>query len=388
MLNYLLTGGVHFDDSEEYLQFRFAMLNAFMLTGVLFTALFIVVDWLGINSLGPAQLGATIANCALTAALFFALRGRKRLYGFTAQAFVAINYGTFFSALVLVGNDELRVIWFFVEVVVVYILIGLRAGVCMTVLTLLSIVVASIHFGVQFSRNAMTTLLIALSATSVISYAYTRRAISYFERLRQSRLELQELAETDMLTGLFNPRTFYDMSNRLIWLAQRTGSPYSVLFLDLDHFKAINDDYGHETGDIVLRAVAECLDEHMRHTDVLGRVGGEEFAVFLPGTGLSGALLLAEKLRVAVQDIDLAILAGKRARQLAADEASGKAQITVCVGVSDQQPFDTSIADVLRRADRAMYRAKHAGRNRVASETYGASSPAMHKAPPVTADAD
>ena len=123
-LKSLLQGGLRFDASEEYLEFRFRVLNAVMITGVLFTAIFILIDWAGLNSLGHGQLLATEVNCVLTAGLVFMLRGRKERFGLVAVLFVAINYATFLSALLLVVNDELRVIWFFVAVVVIYILLG------------------------------------------------------------------------------------------------------------------------------------------------------------------------------------------------------------------------------------------------------------------------
>lgn len=287
-LKSLLQGGLRFDASEEYLEFRFRVLNAVMITGVLFTAIFILIDWAGLNSLGHGQLLATEINCALTAGLVFMLRGRKERFGLVAVLFVAINYATFLSALLLVVNDELRVIW---------------------------------------------------------------------SRMRQTMAELREMAEKDALTGLLNPRTYYDVTNRMIWLAHRTSSPYALLFIDLDHFKLINDCFGHETGDTVLATVARTLHGHIRQSDVLGRIGGEEFSVFLPDTTPEGAKLLAEKLRAAVEAIDHSSVG----TELLKTSAS--------IGIALKQPADQTIADIQRRADRAMYQAKFAGRNRVVVES-------------------
>lgn len=357
LINSLLTSGIEFDDSEEYLEFRFRMLNAVMLTGVLFTVVFIGLDWAGWNSLGRAQLLATQINCLCTIALIFLLRRRKPFFVAASAAFVAINFSTFMSALLLVVNDELRVIWFFVQLVVIYILLGLRAGVFMTLVTVISILAANRFIDVPFSPNAMTTLLIALSVTSLLSYVYTSRALSYFERMRLTKIELQELAEKDPLTGLLNPRAYYDLANRMIWLAHRTSTPYALLFIDLDHFKAINDNFGHETGDAILRSVAHSLSAHLRHTDVLGRIGGEEFAAFLPDTTLEAAAGLGEKLRSAVESLNPLINGG------------ALHGCTVSIGVAGKCASDESVADLQRRADRAMYQAKRQGRNQVVVES-------------------
>ena len=351
-LSSLLTSGIEFDESEEYLGFRFRLLNAVMLAGIAFTALFMVFDWAGVNHLGDWQLLATGIDFAVTLGLFLLLRGRKHFYLLVATLFVMINFATIVSALVRVANDELRVIWFYVVLVVVYVLLGQRAGLFMTVLSMLSILIADQFLAAPFSRNAITTLLISLGATSVIFYAYTSRAISYFERMTATNIKLHDLASTDGLTGLLNPRAYYEMANRMIRLAQRTGTPFSVLFIDLDHFKDINDHFGHEAGDVVLRRVAHCLIAHMRQSDVLGRVGGEEFAFFLPNTTLEGASKLGEKLRLAVE----------RLEPMVADEK--QLGVTASIGIADSQHGDQTVADIQRRADSAMYQAKRLGRNR------------------------
>jgi diguanylate cyclase (GGDEF)-like protein len=353
LINSLLTSGIEFDDSEDYLEFRFRLLNVVMLTGIAFTALFVVCNWAGVNDLGTWQLLATQINCVATLGLLLFLRGRKSAYTIVAALLVSINFATYLSALIFVVNDELRVIWFYLGLVVIYVLIGQRAGVLMTVVSIVSILATNQILAVPFSRNAMTTLLISLAATSVVFYAYTSRAISYFERLTETNLKLHELADRDPLTGLLNPRAYYEVANRMIRLAQRTGIPFAVLFIDLDHFKAINDHFGHEAGDDVLRRVAACLSMHMRQSDVLARVGGEEFAVFLPGTNLEGASWLGEKLREAVALLEPTVAEGNRFG------------ITASIGIADHRPSDQSVADIQRRADRAMYQAKNLGRNRI-----------------------
>ncbi len=157
-------------------------------------------------------------------------------------------------------------------------------------------------------------------------------------------------AATDALTGLPNQRACQDTLKRMLAHASRTVTPLSALLLDLDHFKQINDRFGHGAGDDVLAAVGEVLAGCLRSSDFAGRYGGEEFLVLLPDTDSDGALDAAEKLRAAIAKIDV--------RQV--DRA-----VSASLGVAGY-PTDALDSDTLvRMADRALYAAKAAGRNRV-----------------------
>lgn len=349
----LLSSGAEFNESEDHLAFRFRLLNTVMLTGLVFSGLFIVVDWLGMNDLGPRQLLATKLNWIVTLGLLFLLRGHKQRYQRVATLVVAANFLTFASALVFVVNDELRVVWFYLAVFFSYVLIGARAGLVVTGLSVVVIVAANQILPVPFSRNAMATLLISLGVVSAFSHAYTRQAASYFERMTETLAKLRDLASRDPLTGLLNPRAYYEMGNRMLRLARRRGGGLSVLFIDLDHFKHINDRHGHEAGDAVLVAVADCLAAHVRQSDVLGRIGGEEFVVCLPDADMDGAVRLAETLRAAIEQLDFHDIPGQALR------------VTASVGVASSRPSDQDLGDIQMRADGAMYKAKRAGRNQV-----------------------
>jgi diguanylate cyclase (GGDEF)-like protein len=157
-------------------------------------------------------------------------------------------------------------------------------------------------------------------------------------------------AATDALTGLPNSRALRETLKRMLAHAGRTVSPLSVILLDLDHFKRINDTHGHDRGDDALAAVGEVLSSTVRASDFAGRYGGEEFLVILPDTDRDGAVLVAEKIRLAIARVTLPGLG----RSLSAS-----------FGVAGV-PADSVDADALvRLADRALYAAKAAGRNRV-----------------------
>ncbi|GAB3456194.1 hypothetical protein GCM10027396_35670 [Insolitispirillum peregrinum] len=169
--------------------------------------------------------------------------------------------------------------------------------------------------------------------------------------------ELEILATRDALTGVANLRHFHHLSNLELDHAHRMGRPLAVLGLDIDHFKVINDTWGHAVGDEALKSFAHACRRAIRELDVLGRCGGEEFAITLPNTAAAGAVVLAERLRQQVEAIRLPMKDGSELR------------FTVSIGVAVDVPYAEdqarTIADLLARADEALYRAKNGGRNQV-----------------------
>lgn len=163
--------------------------------------------------------------------------------------------------------------------------------------------------------------------------------------------ELRQLAEIDSLTSIFNRRAFFTLLNKALHQSQRTGMGLAVLVVDLDHFKSINDTYGHQGGDEVLRHFVQTATQCLRQQDVMGRLGGEEFAIFLPGVDAKGAQVVAERLRAAVASQPAALQQGSHA-------------LTISLGLTLCVPGDTPDT-ALHRADQAMYQAKERGRNRV-----------------------
>jgi len=174
------------------------------------------------------------------------------------------------------------------------------------------------------------------------------------DSLEEANLELERLAHTDTLTELSNRRHFFLELEKEVQRGLRHGHSFCLMMLDLDHFKRINDQYGHATGDEVLVAVARSLRSVAREVDFIARMGGEEFAIMMPETDLEGAIALAERLRIRVGEIPHKTADGQR---FTATVSIGVAAWTV-----GQDP-----SGLLRIADAALYSAKNAGRNRVVS---------------------
>lgn len=189
-----------------------------------------------------------------------------------------------------------------------------------------------------------TPLCIAQGGAVISHINITERKLMEFE--------LSRLAATDSLTGSPNRRYFNETANREVERVRRFGASASVVMIDLDHFKSINDNFGHAIGDRVLCEFARACNERLRPTDVLARLGGEEFAVLLPGADAAGGMKVAELLRRTVAETTI-------------DDGSAGINVTCSAGVAEILRSDPSIDETLRRADTALYAAKRGGRNRV-----------------------
>jgi diguanylate cyclase (GGDEF)-like protein len=168
----------------------------------------------------------------------------------------------------------------------------------------------------------------------------------------ETKRRLHEETRLDSLTGLHNRRAFEEMIQREVQLAARDNTPLTLLMMDLDHFKQLNDTWGHALGDRALRTFGGVLLTVTGSRDAVARLGGEEFAILLPGRSARSALSLAERLRATVEGLRLS-------------EGEELVRFTVSVGLSSLQAGETGFEPMLRRADRALYKVKRSGRNRV-----------------------
>jgi diguanylate cyclase (GGDEF)-like protein/PAS domain S-box-containing protein len=174
------------------------------------------------------------------------------------------------------------------------------------------------------------------------------------EELRKLHVALKEQADRDSLTGLLNRRAFHELASKMIQTGYRRKERIAILMIDLDHFKRVNDRYGHAEGDHVLRRVAETLKATARESDIVARHGGEEFVVAIPGADEAESLVAAERLRAAIAAI-----------------ADAKGGTTASIGVSTSRPEPQErdvtqiLEEMLEDADQALYAAKRGGRNQV-----------------------
>ncbi len=349
-----LFGRVTFAEREEDLEFRYKLVIVLMTSGALFTGLFILGTLSAVNPIHASHQKSMIFFTITTTVLWLVLRGHPERFKWVGWTYELAGLWEYTSSLIYVSSDELRLLWFFTNVPGVFILLGRRAGWVITIGTMLGLALGNAHLDRPYSPNAIATALFCLLYLGIFFHTYVGRTFSYFNRMRDYNARLQDLASHDPLTHVMNARAYYEACEQQIALSQRSLQPCSVLFVDLDHFKKINDTYGHAAGDEVLRTVAHTLRQQLRNSDLLGRIGGEEFSIFLPETALSGALKVAENLRAAIAQCPLNL--------------NGLSlSITASIGVAARGDHIQSMQNIQQQADAAMYQAKKAGRNRVST---------------------
>ncbi|NRF67194.1 GGDEF domain-containing protein [Aquincola sp. S2] len=198
--------------------------------------------------------------------------------------------------------------------------------------------------------NEVTTALRWLNITVVfVMFGYTGRY--YVQRVAEAEARLREMATTDAMSGLWNRRHFLTLAQGQIERARRDGSAVALVLADIDHFKQVNDRHGHDAGDRVIQHVSGLLHGQLRAGDLLGRWGGEEFILLLPGCDAPGAAQLCERMRAHIA-------------RSPCEAGAGMIPVTVSFGVMPM-PVDVPFEQAVQQADAALYRAKGAGRNRV-----------------------
>lgn len=199
--------------------------------------------------------------------------------------------------------------------------------------------------------RAAATLTLFLAVTVGLAVLVQR----YWSRLAEANVELHHMAHTDFLTGLMNRRALLEAAAGELARARRYGSTVSVLMIDIDHFKAINDTLGHKAGDAVLQRLAGTIRQTLREVDLIGRWGGEEFVALLPETATTRAYEVAERVRQTIAETEMR------------NHDTPPVSLTVSVGLATLDHADETIDTLIARADAALYQAKEGGRNRVCS---------------------
>jgi diguanylate cyclase (GGDEF)-like protein len=211
--------------------------------------------------------------------------------------------------------------------------------------TLITLVVESFTPEPAFKQGSLVAVIVPLLVVPPLAYWHHR--VLY--QLEESKRKIRELSRTDELTGLYNRRYFFELAADQQALSERHGHPLTLLVLDLDHFKRINDQYGHHTGDQVLRFTAQALAGLIRSTDILARYGGEEFVLLLPQTTDQEALTLCRRIR--------------RELALSQSRQDDLPPVTMSIGAASSIQHGCELDTLLVEADRALYLAKAGGRD-------------------------
>lgn len=350
-INNFLHSGFKFTGEENLLQFKFKMLNSILIIVAFFSLLFAVLSDLGINDIGPIHTKVNYVYSFLTLLIIFFLRLSKQNDTAASHSLLMISLVTFTSALLFVPQDEFRIIWFYLLIFVAYMINGKISGLLYTLSSIAIILIANFTVDLHLSDVSIHSAILGLVIGSFLSYVYTNKILNYETSLKQQNSSLSVLASTDYLTGIMNRRMFNQISEHYFQTAQKDHLSLTLLLLDLDHFKKINDTYGHQTGDQLLICFVQTVKSLLRKSDIFSRIGGEEFAILLSQIDKQDAYLLAEKIRQAVENITI-------------HYEGHHVYIRTSIGISQNKASDTSFDDIFSRSDMALYKAKQEGRNR------------------------
>ena len=352
MFKGILNSGFEFQKDETRIKFKFRLLNTCLLVAVFFAFLVGLLFDLGLHDTGYLHSRVNYLYSVSAIILFFWLRQSRDNFKRVSEALIIISLLVFTSALIFVIDDQFRIIWFYIAAFLAYTIIGNRAGVITTLVSIAIIILCYLIFDLGISRTTLQGALIGLVISSVLASVHVQKIAEFEAVLLNKNRELEVLATVDGLTGVMNKRMFTEMTSKYIEAAHRTDHPLAILYLDLDYFKKVNDQHGHQVGDIMLIKFTDVVGKCLRKSDLLGRIGGEEFAVVLFETGLEDAVEVAEKIRSKVHESTYQY-----------DEKL--VEVSTSIGVSQMESKTDSMEDILQRADKALYKAKEMGRNRV-----------------------
>lgn len=346
----LLYSGFTFSEDENLLKYKFKMINSILLIIVFFPALFGLLSDLGINDIGEIHSKVDYVYSLLTVFLIFYLRKAKENFIRTTDLLLLFSILTFTSALIFVPQDEFRMIWFFLLVFVAYALGGTKKGVIVTIISIIIILISNYFLDLRLSQVAINSSILGIVIGSLLFKFYSNKISDYERTLLEKNAVLHTLASTDSLTGTANRRVFTEVFKRYFELCQRDNKDLTLLTLDLDHFKNINDTHGHQVGDMILIKFSNVIQSLLRKSDTFARIGGEEFAILLFNTDTKGASTLAEKIHQHVNAITICC-------------GNEDVSVTTSIGISQNMKTDTSINDIFGRSDNALYEAKRLGRD-------------------------
>jgi len=216
------------------------------------------------------------------------------------------------------------------------------------ILTALGCIATVIASTIMMRQHLMDALEASRNSARDLENKVTERT----KELEEAKAAAESLARTDALTGLNNRRAFFEYAQVIDNQSRRYQHPYAVMMIDIDHFKSINDLWGHNIGDITIKTVGNIINENLRNTDIMGRIGGEEFSVILPETDIEGAMSVAERIRSTIEQTHI-------------DNPKAEVKVTASFGLANFSGNKSTLEALMANADSALYQAKNSGRNKI-----------------------
>ncbi|MDC8454347.1 GGDEF domain-containing protein [Marinobacter sp. DS40M6] len=323
--------------------YRKAVLKALLVLTMLGGILFAILNLLtGSYPLAIVEL----AMGAYAILVFWAVRDTRHLERWIIAYAIPFFTAMMFAMTIPKASATVHA-WVLLIPIVSHLLMGRRLGLAISVFYMS---IAGVIFLLRYHDEPAMMQALPVANIAVISLCILVFSHVYEVTREQSQRQLLKIAQTDTLTGLANRARLSDIFKREQQRSRRYNTPMTLLALDLDHFKEVNDRYGHDTGDLALQHVARIFRECLRATDLAARLGGEEFGILLTNTNGQQGLEVAEKIRIAVASTPLTV-------------NNDVVRLTLSGGVAEFGPDGETLRQLVREADKRLYEAKNRGRN-------------------------
>jgi diguanylate cyclase (GGDEF)-like protein len=249
-------------------------------------------------------------------------------------------------------DNSFRSYWFPVSTIIMFVVAGVWAGILAGLISIIALIAAPLLVGQPIPNlHSVLSLLFAMTGLMVMGYFYIRHLERAHQLIDEKTEQLMHTVRTDLLTGVYNRLGFFEEAERLIKLHRREHQPFVVGVIDLDHFKQINDSHGHEAGDEALKVFAGMIQKSLRSSDLVGRMGGDEFMIFLSFTDCDAAKMVYKKLSQNLQSIPVKTPKGSLIH------------LQASIGFARKEKESEILGQLVKRADEALYQAKREGRN-------------------------
>ena len=331
--------------NQTLLEFKIKFIIYVLYMLIAIFSLLTLLYFLDIIKITPLLANLNIGLILLSVIASRLLQKNKKYYRIISHSVIAGLFSVITLNLFTVSADRFAPMWYIPVIIGSYVALEKRDGIIVTILSIIFILlnIDNNHYNLQ----SLNTLFLSVIAVSIIGYIISDRIKQYDNENREILNRLNNLANIDYLTRVYNRRAFFEVGQKSLSFAKRNSLGACVIMLDIDFFKNINDTYGHKKGDEILKRLANVIKNSIREDDVFGRIGGEEFALVLNNCNKEIGIKVAEKIRKIIEE----------------DE---KVIPTISLGlVTNEDNNSYRLDKLLNLADKALYKAKEAGRNRV-----------------------
>jgi len=340
------------DIRVSFFNYKKSILTKVMYVGVFFSLLAAVTDNLGIHPYpwNTIQIVSNYIYIMLMATLIWLLHKDKMSLIYITHLVIFFTFILCCMAFLYMPEDDFRAIWFYILIFITFILLTPFIGYIYTLLSIIFILISHHYLDSSLSELTLNSSILGLIIFSVLFASYTKQLLKYEKELEEKNYNLHLLSTVDSLTGILNKRAFKQISHTLFNENSSYHQSLTLILMDIDHFKNINDSYGHDAGDIALKYFVDIINKEVHQESTFARIGGEEFALLVSNLPLDTIHALTDKIR---RDIDKTPIPYKEHTM----------HMTLSLGISQLTETDISFDDLYKRADKALYQSKNSGRN-------------------------